>query len=311
MQNDQSNVLLQKIKSAHFEVSAYPHLEDFATHLGKEIAARMNEQIGAAIEVSGVRFSALSGQRSLEGLESDYVLFISRSARETGSVLVSVSSKVAGAIAEAMLGGEFALDDSEGSATSVDAAILTLTLEKVLNHLSGYEFPKAVQKRVQGGDRVIPISFTSNDATSMEETTLCNISLDLSVGNAQAAGAITFHFPMEYLESQGLLEKGRKREIPSDEESHWRRELKANVENSEIQLDIILDTYEARLSQLTKLQVGEIIPLSDNAEKISKIMLNTAEGVRLVGMGRLGAYKTNKAVKLIDALDPTFAEKRS
>ncbi len=309
MQNDQSNVLLQKIRSAHFEVSAYPHLEDFATYLGKEFAAKVNEQVGGAVEVSGAKFSALNGQRSLEGLESDYVLFISRSARETGSVFVSVSAKLAGAIAEAMFGGVFTFDDSECAATSVDAAILTLILEKALNHLSGYNFPKVAAKRAQSGARVASIPFTSGDVAKIDETTLCNMSFDLSLEDAQATSAITFHFPMDYLEAHGLLEKGRKREIGDDEDSHWRRELKENVENSEIQLDIILDTYEAQLSQLTDLKVGEVIPLSNNSEKVSKIMLNTAEGTRLIGTGRLGAYKTNKAVKLTDALDPATAEK--
>ncbi len=309
MQNEQSSVLLQKIESAHFEASAYPCLEEFAMYLGKEFAASVNDQIGSAIEVAGADFSALSGQRSLKEREDDSVLFVSKSERETTPVFVTVSSSFAGAMAEAMFGGEFTLEDSAGAATSVDAAILALTLEKVLARLGRYNFPNTEAQRRQIGARVTPIAFSSNEAAKVEGTTLCNIALDLSLESATAPGAISFHFPMDYLESQGLLEKGRKRDMQGAEESHWRRDLQANVDNSEIQLDVILDAYEARLSELTSLKVGELIPLSNNTEKVSKIMLNTAEGARLIGTGRLGAYKTHKAVKLMDALDPAIADK--
>ncbi len=280
-------------------------------YLGAEFAARVNDQVGSTVEVSGASFSALSGQRSFDGLENTHVLFVANSSREAGSVFVSVSSRVAGAIAEAIFGGALTLEDTGSATTSVDAVILTLILNDVLVRLNNYGFPKAELNRVQAVARVAPISYSAKDVTGIEKLTLCNISIDLNNGDENAETAINFHFPMGYLESHGLLEKGRKRDANGDEDSHWRHELTENVVNSEIELDIILDTYEAKLSALTTLKIGEVIPLSSNADKISNIVLNTASGAQLIGTGRLGAYKTNKAIKLLSALDLMTAQSKS
>lgn len=309
MQNSQSDVLLQKIKSAHFDVSAYPYLEDFAAHLGEEIVNQINEQIrDCDFEVRGTAFRALTRQRSFDGLEEKNTLFVSRSSDKSGLVFVSVSNTVSGAVAEAMFGGQCSLDATEAAGSSVDAAVLSKTLDKVFAFLSRHRFPKAVSQGSVAAP-VQSISYGAPDIAKLPDATLCNIAFDLGSGEANAAEAIIFHFSMNYLESRGLLEKGRLRNVDDDDDTSWSHDLKANVEGSEIELGVILESYEAKLSQLTDLQVGDVIPLSENEEKISKIMLNTIDGPRAIGAGRLGAYRENKAVKLISALDPAISGK--
>lgn len=310
MENDQSSVLLKKIQSAHFDILSYPHLEDFAMCMGAEFVAKVNDQISGSIEVSGAKFSAFSGQRSFEPIEETHILFAAKSSREMGTIFISVSSKVGGAIAEAMFGGAFSIEDTGSGATSVDAAILTLMLDDALTRLSNYTFPKVDQNRPHTFSRVAPVLFGSKDVTACEKQTFCNASINITCDDVEAEGAVTFHFPMGYLEAHGLLEKGRKHDLQGEEVSHWRHELTANVVNSEIELDIILGAYDAKLSELTDLKIGEIIPLSSNTEKISNIVLKTASGAQQIGTGRLGAYKTNKAVKLMGALDLVSANER-
>jgi|GEM_PF-6303087 len=304
MDNEQSKTLLKKIESAHFDASEYPRLEELAALLGAEFAAAVNEQIGAAIENTGVSFTAMNGQRSLEGKEEKYVLFASRAANKSGSVLVSVSTGLAGAIAEAMFGGEFTLSETAGGSSDVDVAILGMTLNKVLNCLGGAEKPAAAHDKKTPAARVQAISFSSKEIERFEKISLCNIALDLSLAEDTCADAIIFHFPMEYLEAQNLLEKGRKHDVEDEDASRWRDEMNANVNDSEIQLDIVLDTFSIQLSKLAKLEVGEVIALPNSADNETSIILNTADGACVIGNGRLGAYKDNKAVKLSSDLKP-------
>lgn len=303
MENQQSSVLLKKIQSAHFDILSYPNLEEFALCLGAEFVAKVNDQIGEMIEVSGAKFSAFSGQRSFEALEETHMLFMAKSPRDTCAIFISVSFNLGGAIAEAMFGGDFTFDGAANAATSVDAAILTNMLDETLVRLGGYSFPKGGENRAHATARVAPMSFAAKDVTACGKQTFCNASIDMMCGDAVAENAISFHFPMGYLESLGLLEKGRKPDLPGDDVSHWRHELTANVASSEIELDIILGAYDAKLSELASLKVGEVIPLSSSTDKVSNIVLRTASGAQQIGAGRLGAYKTNKAVKLMGALD--------
>ncbi len=308
MQNTQSDVLLQKIKSAHFDISAYPHLEEFASHLGEEFVTQVNEQVRECdFEVQGTTFRALARQRSFDGLEEKYSLFASRSSDKSGVVFASISNVVAGAVSEAMFGGECTLEETDVAGSSIDAAVLSKTLDKVFGFLGRYMYPK-VASRGSTAAPVQSVSYASPDIAKLPDATLCNIAFDLGSGETKAESAIIFHFPMHYLESRGLLEKGRLRSVDDDDTS-WSQDLRVNVEGSEIELGVVLESYEAKLSQLTDLQVGDVIQLSENAEKISKIMLNTIDGPRVIGAGRLGAYRENKAVKLIDALDPAVGGK--
>lgn len=304
MSNDQSSTLMRKIESAHFDVSAYPQLETFANRLVTEFVAKVNEQIKGSIEIRGVRYTALIGARSLDGKDGAYALFASQTPNKAGSVLVSVAGNIAGAIAEAMFGGAFVLSENSNKPTDIDVAVLSMTLNKVLAQLAGNGRPQSGVHRQTDTLRVAPVSFASNDVKKISASTLCNVIVDIGFGEAQADSAVTFHLPMDFLDARGLLEKGRKREVADEEETHWRREMTANVESSEIQLDILLGAFTTRLSKLTELSVGETIPLPINADSASQIVLKTADGARTIGQGRLGAYKENKAIKLLSALDP-------
>ena len=304
MSSDQSNTLMRKIESAHFDVSAYPELEAFANRLVTEFVAKVNEQIKGSIEIRGVRYTALTGTRSLDGKESAYALFASQTSNKAGSILVSVAGAVAGAIAEAMFGGVFVLSENDKKPTDIDVAVLSMTLNKVLAQLAGNDHSPAAAHRQSGAVRVSPISFASSDIKKISASTLCNVIVDIGFGDAQSDGAVTFHFPMDFLDARGLLEKGRKREVADEEETRWRREMTANVESSEIQLEILLGSFTTRLSKLTELSVGETIPLPVSADTAGRIVLKTADGARTIGRGRLGAYKENKAIKLLSALEP-------
>ena len=309
MQNGQSDVLLQKIKSAHFEVSAYPHLEEFAAYLGEEIVNQINEQIrDCEFEIRGTGFRALTCQRSFDSLEEKYSLFASRASDKSGLVFVSVSNALSGAVSEAMFGGACTLDETKSGGSSVDAAVVSKILDNIFACLNRHKYPKAINHGSVAAP-VQSISYASPDIAKLPDATLCNISFDIGSGEESAAEAILFHFPMNYLEARGLLEKGRVRSIDDDDDTSWSHDLKVNVEGSEIELGVILESYEARLSELTNLQVGDVIPLSDNKDKVSKIILNTIDGPRTIGAGRLGAYRENKAVKLISPLDPAISVK--
>ena len=90
----------------------------------------------------------------------------------------------------------------------------------------------------------------------------------------------------------------------SEEHSHWRNNMGANINNSTLELDVIIDRFQSNLSDLSNLELGQVIPLDGGAEKCADIVLKTSRGPRLLGAGRLGTYKNMKAVKLEADLDP-------
>ena len=306
MEDNQSAILLKKIESACFELTAYPCLEDLSENLAKECLGILSDVSGgAAIQLQSVSASAKECERLLqEAEEAERALYFCELKNTNYACFASMASHVAAALSEAMLGGEFKIPDEGEKATSVDVAVLLSVVNRLMTFFGGYEYPNNWSGEIASPAPAKRISASDNEVKGLRADAFCTLSLDIGIEPATAKSALSFHLPIEFLEERGLLATGRKRNADAGENSRWRTDMTSNIHRSEIELDFVLDTYKTQLSELSNLEVGQVIPLSDNPERAIDIVLKTTNGQCVIGAGRLGACREAKAIKITSPLDP-------
>jgi flagellar motor switch protein FliM len=304
METNHADILLRKIESARFDIAAYPCLEEMAENLVAESLQVFSDVSGGAdIDRAGLSASAKECSRALEESGEDRAIYHCELMNARHVIFIGVASNIAAALSEAMLGGKFSIPDSGEKATSVDRAVLCSVADRLLSFFASYSFPAASNAIVSCAP-ARPITVTDNEVKALQTSAYCNLSLDISSGSASCAAALTFHLPIEFLEERGLLAKERKPGADTGENSRWRSDMTANIHKTEVELDFVLDTYKTQLSELSGLEVDQIIPLSDNPERAIEIILQTKSGRCTIGSGRLGACRESKAVKITSSLDP-------
>ena len=303
MPDAQPDLLLKKIASAHFDISIYPHLEDLANYLAQQCLATLGQlTTGASLKLSNFTASVKEGQCAFETPQGERVLCLAQYANENDIVFVSYSSNFAASLSDAILGGPFTFKNTQNTATSIDVALLSSVTEKLLQLENEYAFPIAMPVGQSSLRCVRPVSVSDNEVKDIQGAAICNFTVDLEDDSDAAHGALSFHFPMEYLEARGLLSKERKRNADLKKNLRWAHDMNANINSSELEVEVILDTFKSQLSELAALEVGQFISLSENPDKTVKLLVATSKGHRKIGTGQLGAYRNVKAAKVSSLL---------
>jgi flagellar motor switch protein FliM len=80
------------------------------------------------------------------------------------------------------------------------------------------------------------------------------------------------------------------------------------IGRTQVRLTAVIDRCQMAVGELSRLRVGALFPLSDVTLDDVVLEMKAAGEVRIVGRGRLGTYKRNKAVRLIEPPERAFLE---
>ncbi len=291
------SVLARKIKGASFQPDAYPRLKSLITRLGESVVAGLEQTCGLdepAVEAVGERADAVDGA----GVVYDFA-----AADDRDQAAVIFTAPFLKALSEACLGGEFAL---------AGAAAAPSALERELGEPFASDMAGAAAAAVAeiGGAKTAAafrLAGIKADAKAIarrfQGESLFRVDIRLDADGEEPAGVMAFLFPMEFLERQGLFKSGAERKaVKSD--AIWRAKLLKQVHASQIDVDVIMDRYFAAVSDITNMEIGQVIPLEGGAHNALSLYLDTRDGPVPLGKGRLGTYKKKKAVKLTTDLNP-------
>ncbi len=80
------------------------------------------------------------------------------------------------------------------------------------------------------------------------------------------------------------------------------------VSRTQVRITAVIDRCQMDVAELARLRVGGLFPLTDVTLDDVVLELKAAGEVRAVGRGRLGTYKRNKAIRLIEPPESAFLE---
>lgn len=244
------------------------------------------------------------GKGALSELPKGCAFYSPAGANDNDGILITLAPGLAVSLSECILGAKFSLAAGEENPTGLDQEIVRSFIEDLrpllndhlLESSSGHHggYLKSIRACATGRDNF-------QDA---QPSAIFSVSIDFQIGEKTSAAQMVYHFPVEFLERRGLLEQDRKKNAIVNEKSRWQAAMLSNVENTEIELSIVLDKYKTTLSDLSRLEVGHMVPLDGDALHSLDITMRTGSGILTLGKGRLGTFKKFKAVKIISDLGP-------
>ena len=132
--------------------------------------------------------------------------------------------------------------------------------------------------------------------------------VNLDIGDDARSGGFHFALPLSVIEPVEIVLRRSGILRAQGESENWSRHMRKVVSRTRVRLTAVIDRCQMDVAELSRLEVGGLFPLSDVTLDDVVLELQAAGEVRIVGRGRLGAYKRNKAVKLIEPPDRAFLE---
>ena len=192
--------------------------------------------------------------------------------------------------------------------TTIDAALCTQVIEAILT-----QFDDEIRVLTGGVGldqfQVGRIEHTpANLRYTLTDQQYLIFRVNLDIGDDARSGSFRLVLALSTIEpiENVLREPGTNR--AQGESESWGRQMRAAVSQTRIRLTAVIDRCRMPVGEISRLNVGALFPLSDVTLDDVALEVQTASEIRVLGRGRLGAFKRNKAVRLIEPLDRTFLD---
>ncbi len=306
MASENASVLAQKIKAAAVSAGAVPDIAEFAALVAKAAGAAAAELLQTECEASfETRVAAVTDV--LAGRPDPGINYWLLDDKGAPGALLSVAPPFAAALTTRLLGADFALaQEADAPATLIEfemAGSLVDLLTPMLNDLIRKSSPLAAKRMLATKRGARAAKEAMGEAPNLA---VCEIVISYKFGDLAAAKALSVSLPASFIERAGLARRKTARAVDADANAAWAEAMKRSLLNTELSLGAVLDRVATNVGELSRLQVGQIIDLDPNALSRIEITATTDAGPVTVASGKLGAYKTRKAIKLASGIDPDF-----
>lgn len=131
------------------------------------------------------------------------------------------------------------------------------------------------------------------------------VDLELEFGSGVSVLTVMFAFDFIQKHAQSKLrhEEARKQQACQ----HTPKSLSASIRASAISLDAVLERMTLTIAECSRLEVGNILPLANADANRLSLCAETINGSVDIGLGELGVWKRQRAVKLHTPISENFA----
>ncbi len=132
--------------------------------------------------------------------------------------------------------------------------------------------------------------------------------INLDIGDDARGGGFHLALPLSAIEPVETVLRRSGIIRAQGESENWSRHMRKVVNRTRVTITAVIDRCQMQVAELTRLEVGGLFALSDVTLDDVVLEMKAAGEVRAVGRGRLGAYKRNKAIRLIEPPERAFLE---
>jgi len=292
-------VLAKKVKSASFDITNFPVLESLAARAGKICASGLSDAVNAVVRPLETKTSMRVAQKALDGLSESTNYYWFGDGTDEHALLVGLSPNFLSALSEALLGGGFVMSDEEANPTPLDSKLAQMFVVDMAGNIIRYLAEKLPNIQPEGYEFKRSSTSSKNILKGVQTSALFSMDIEVMIEEETLSSFLTFHFPTEFLEKMGMLAPAAKSPIGVSDNTQWYADMLDNVNHTEIPLSVMIAKYHMTLSDLSKLEVDQIIPLEENAHNTMDVTIKSEEGIFTLCKGKLGTFKKNKAVKVV------------
>ncbi|MCI4662757.1 MAG: FliM/FliN family flagellar motor switch protein [Neomegalonema sp.] len=146
-------------------------------------------------------------------------------------------------------------------------------------------------------------------AMVVEHAEVAVFQVSLDIGEAARSGNFELIVPMSVFdEIKSILQKDGGRGKIQGQRSVWTGHMIDVVLDSKLDVKSVVDLSNFSIAELARLSVGDVLPLPRGALQEMSFQIDMGEEQREIAKVQLGAFKKNKAVKLLSKPDPEFFE---
>lgn len=299
---DGGGTLAKKVKSASFDISLYPRFERLNTFIGKKSAMLLSASAHVAALPVEPTASMETLQKTQDELPENVAAYWYGDATDGNALLVCLSPKFLAALSEALLGGAFVEPEEAPAPTALDTQLAQVFVNGLVRDIDGHLAEAAASP--DASPLALKRSTITRKSIFKEVFVSAFFKLDIAFKfeDTEFPAAMALYFPIEYLERRGLLTQMRKAALATNTNTKWHADMLENVHHLEIELPVVIAKYKMTLSELSRLEVDQFIPLEEDAHNGLDITLKTDNGVVTLCKGRLGTFKKNKAAKVVSGV---------
>jgi hypothetical protein len=131
------------------------------------------------------------------------------------------------------------------------------------------------------------------------------VDIELEFGGDVSVLKVMYEFDFIQKHAQSALRHEEMRKQQACQQSP--KSLSASVRASTISLDAVLERMTLTIAECSRLEVGNILPLSNADANRLSLCAETINGSVDIGLGELGVWKRQRAVKLHTPISENFA----
>lgn len=132
--------------------------------------------------------------------------------------------------------------------------------------------------------------------------------VNLDIGDDARGGGFYLAFPLSVIEPVETVLRRSSIIRSQGESENWSRHMRRVVNRTEVRLNAVIDRCTMSVGELSRLEVGGLFPLSDVTLDDVLLEMDAGAEKQTIGRGRLGSYKRNKAIRLIETPDLSLLE---
>ncbi len=117
---------------------------------------------------------------------------------------------------------------------------------------------------------------------------------------------IKIYFAEPMVRTLTAMAQSQKSQKTIDPTNPWANHMRTMVMDSTQMLEVVIEDITMSIADCTRLELGQIITLPGASHTRLNINARSTGGIQMIATSTLGIYKTNKAVKLLDDIDPLF-----
>jgi hypothetical protein len=292
-----SSILRKKIEAGAGVPPSIANLRPFWEQVQSSAEAWAHTNLGEDATVKIIARRVIGASAAADILEDPFTFFMVASL-SPGIASLTLDNRIAVQCAAARLH-----QDAESLA---DASALFLKLlceqtsvvlwQKMAGPLEGHETSAAKSPLC---DRESVVGGFDNARRYMR------VDIELEFGGDVSVLKVMYEFDFIQKHAQSALRHEEMRKQQACQQSP--KSLSASVRASTISLDAVLERMTLTIAECSRLEVGNILPLSNADANRLSLCAETINGSVDIGLGELGVWKRQRAVKLHTPISENFA----
>lgn len=307
MQPVDGSVVSRKIESARKISSPIPKMDEVLAKFSKNVEKGARAYIGSVVEAMILDHEIKTFSDVLDGISMPAMIGVIDVDGKERAALLNLDLDLVYHVVDLRMGGlptelpEFVARRPTAIDWSMCQPLVQIALDSLSMALAECFGRTNIVEFECGNFEHLPM--LANIVQDTADVLCVQVSLD--IGEAARSGNFELVLPLAALDAI-KASIGKSSQVKADGKDAWGDHMLDVVLSTEIELTPVLQSTPFSVAQLSKLEIGQVLPLEPDAHR--NVSLNVTVGDEAVALagGRLGALKGMKAIKLTSDLDADF-----